>query len=97
MPLAARCRIALANSCLLSEHTPGPASRTGGPGRLTEPATKVIPFALIPLAVAARTPHWVVVILALLGVAQVVTDVLLSTKTSDWKRFRREIRNAHTE
>jgi hypothetical protein len=59
--------------------------------------TKAVPFALIPLAVAAWTPRWVVVILALLGVTQVATDVLFSTKTSDWKRFRREMRHASTK
>jgi hypothetical protein len=59
--------------------------------------TKLVPFALIPLAVAARTPRWVTVILALLGVVQVATDVLFSTKTSDWKRFKREMRNARAE
>jgi hypothetical protein len=58
--------------------------------------TKGVPFALIPLAVAARTPRWVVVILALLGVVQVVTDVVFSTTTSDWKRFKREMRNSRT-
>jgi hypothetical protein len=41
--------------------------------------------------------RWVAVILALLGVAQIVTDVLFSTKTSDWKRFSREMRNARTQ
>jgi hypothetical protein len=59
--------------------------------------TKLVPFALIPLAVAARTPRWVTVILALLGVVQVATDLLFSTKTSDWKRFKREMRNARAE
>jgi hypothetical protein len=56
--------------------------------------TKAVPFALIAVAVAARTPRWVPVVLALLGLAQIVTDVLFSTKSSDWKRFRREIRHA---
>jgi hypothetical protein len=59
--------------------------------------TKVIPFALIPVAFAARTPRWVPIVLALLGLAQIATDVLFSTKTSDWKRFSREMRNARTE
>jgi hypothetical protein len=59
--------------------------------------TKAIPFALIPVAVAARLSRWVAVVLALLGVAQIVTDVLFSTKTSDWKRFIREMRNARTQ
>jgi hypothetical protein len=56
--------------------------------------TKVIPFALIPLAIAARTPRWVALVLALLGVVQVATDMLVSTKSSDWKRFTRELRNS---
>jgi hypothetical protein len=59
--------------------------------------TKVIPFALIPVALAARTPRWVPIVLALLGLAQIATDLLFSTKTSDWKRFSREMRNARTE
>jgi hypothetical protein len=59
--------------------------------------TKVIPFALIPVAVAARTPGWVAAVLAPLGVVQIAMDVLFSTKTSDWKRFSREMRNARTE
>jgi hypothetical protein len=58
--------------------------------------TKAIPFALVPLAVAARTPRWVSIGLALLGVVQVATDVLFSTKSSDWKRFAREMRHART-
>jgi hypothetical protein len=59
--------------------------------------TKVVPFALIPLAVAAQAPRWVAVILALLEVVQVATDVLFSTTTSDWKRFKREMRNTRAE
>jgi hypothetical protein len=39
----------------------------------------------------------VAVILALLGVVQVATDVLFSTTTSDWKRFKREMRNTRAE
>jgi hypothetical protein len=58
--------------------------------------TKAVPFALIPVAVAARAPRWIAVILMLVGVAQVATDVLFSTKTSDWKRFRREMRHTRT-
>lgn len=59
--------------------------------------TKAVPFALIPLAVAGRMPRWVAVILALLAMIQIATDVLFSTKSSDWKRFMREMRNARTE
>lgn len=56
--------------------------------------TKIIPFLLIPLALAARAPGWTVALLLLIGVAQIVTDVLFSTKSGDWKRFRRELRFA---
>jgi hypothetical protein len=59
--------------------------------------TKAVPFALIPVAVAVGTPRWLAVILALLGVAQVATDMLFSTNSSDWKRFRREMGNARAQ
>ena len=58
--------------------------------------TKAIPFAFIPFAVAAQAPRWVAVILAVLGVIQIATDMLFSTKTSDWKRFKREMRHVPT-
>ncbi len=52
---------------------------------------KAIPFLLIPAAIAADLPGWFSWALGGLGVAQVATDVLWSTKSSDWKRFRREM------
>lgn len=55
---------------------------------------KVIPFALLPAAIAADLPTWVAWALALFGLAQLVTDLVWSTKSSDWKRFRREMRYA---
>lgn len=55
--------------------------------------TKVIPFALIGAARAAGMPGWVTWVLLGLGVAMVVTDMLWSTKSSDWARFRREMRS----
>jgi hypothetical protein len=39
----------------------------------------------------------VTIVLVLLGVAQVATDVLFSTMSSDRKRFKREMRNARPE
>jgi hypothetical protein len=54
-------------------------------------ATKALPFLLIGAAIAADLPAWVPWLLAALGVAMVVTDVLWSTKASDWKKFRREM------
>lgn len=56
--------------------------------------TKLVPFALIPAAVAADLPGWVVWLLAGVGVAQLATDALWSTRSSDWKKFRREMKYA---
>lgn len=56
--------------------------------------TKVLPFLLIGAAIAADLPVWVAWLLAGFGVATIVTDVVWSTKASDWKKFRREMRFA---
>jgi hypothetical protein len=53
--------------------------------------TKAIPFLLIGAALAADLPGWVPWVLAGLGTVMVVTDVLWSTKASDWKKFQREM------
>ncbi len=53
--------------------------------------TKVVPFALIGAALAADLPVWSVWTLVGLGGAMIVTDVLWSTKSSDWKKFLREM------
>jgi len=53
--------------------------------------TKIVPFALIGAALAAAVPQWVVWVLLVVGVGQIVTDVLWSTNASDWKKFRREM------
>jgi len=57
-------------------------------------ATKVVPFLVIPYALAIGTDLWVVLALLALGVVQVVFDVLYSVRASDWKKFRREMRLA---
>lgn len=54
--------------------------------------TKIVPFALIPLASAL--PGWVTWVLLAVGVAAIVTDITWSTKTSDWKKVRRELDHA---
>jgi hypothetical protein len=56
--------------------------------------TKLIPFALIPVAAAQGQPRWLVVLLVVAGAGQVVTDVVFSTKTSDWKKVGREMKAA---
>ena len=57
-------------------------------------ATKLTPFLVIPYALAIDTEMWAVVILVALGVVQIVSDILFSVRTSDWKKFRREMRLA---
>lgn len=53
--------------------------------------TKVMPFAFLGAAFFAGLPAWSLWLLVLLGVGMIVTDVLWSTKSSDWKKFRREM------
>ena len=53
-------------------------------------ASKLAPFVAVALAPATNAPAWAVLAAAAFGVLQIVTDVLFSTKSSDWKRFRRE-------
>ena len=54
-------------------------------------ATKLAPFLALALAPATGAPGWTVVVLLALGVFQIVTDVVFSTKASDWKKVRREL------
>jgi hypothetical protein len=52
--------------------------------------TKIVPFALIPFAPDGYP--WLLWILLAVGVIQIVTDIFLSTKVSDWMKVRRELR-----
>jgi hypothetical protein len=54
-------------------------------------ATKLAPFVALAFAPAADAPAWSVAILVVLGVFQIATDLLFSTKASDWKKVRREL------
>jgi hypothetical protein len=56
--------------------------------------TKLTPFLVVPYALAIDTDSWAVGLLLALGVGQVVSDIVYSTKKSDWKKFRREMRLA---
>lgn len=58
--------------------------------------TKTVPFLFIGAAIAAGVSGWVVWALLLIGVAQIATDIVWSTKASDWKKFRREMALAQT-
>ncbi len=54
-------------------------------------ATKLAPFLALAFAPAAGAPWWAVAALLALGALQIVTDVVISTKRSDWKKVRREL------
>jgi hypothetical protein len=54
-------------------------------------ATKLAPFVALAFAPAADAPWWAVLALIALAAFQISTDVLLSTKASDWKKVRREL------
>jgi hypothetical protein len=54
-------------------------------------ATKLVPFVLVPAAIAADLPTWVTWVLLAAGVGQIITDISWSTRSSDWKKFRREM------
>lgn len=56
--------------------------------------SKLVPFLIVPVAVAAPAPWWTSAILIAIGVVSVVTDALFSVRASDWKKFRREMRFA---
>ena len=54
-------------------------------------ATKAVPFLFIGAALAADLPGWVAWLLGVAGVVGIATDILWSTKASDWKKFSREM------
>jgi len=53
--------------------------------------TKVIPFVSLGAGWAMGASGWTIAILGLVAVGQIITDIIWSTKTSDWKKFRREM------
>jgi hypothetical protein len=56
--------------------------------------SKIVPFAVVPYAIAVGADAWAVALLLAVGVVSIVTDVFWSVKASDWKKFRRERRLA---
>jgi hypothetical protein len=54
-------------------------------------ATKLAPFLALAFAPAAGAPAWAVAALLALAALQIVTDAVISTKRSDWKKVRREL------
>jgi hypothetical protein len=53
-------------------------------------ATKLSPFVALLFWPGTRAPWWAAAALVTLGVLQIVTDVLFSVRSSDWKKVRRE-------
>ncbi len=53
-------------------------------------ATKIAPFAALACWGATNAPAWAAWALLAIGAVQIATDATLSTKSSDWKKFRRE-------
>ncbi|MEX0985056.1 MAG: hypothetical protein WD096_08405 [Actinomycetota bacterium] len=58
-------------------------------------ATKAAPFVALGLAPLTNAPGWAVLATLGLGLVQIATDLAFSVKTSDWKKFRREMAIAH--
>jgi hypothetical protein len=58
--------------------------------------TKLAPWLLLGGAIAADLPIWAIAVVIAVGVIAIVTDVLWSTKASDWKKYKREMRFAQT-
>ena len=58
--------------------------------------TKLMPFLLLGAAYGADVPRWVVLVLLGVGIGQIVTDLVWSTTSSDWKKFKREMEFAQT-
>lgn len=56
--------------------------------------TKVVPFAVYPFAIGDGLQPWAVWTILAIGVIQIFTDLFLSVRASDWKKFRREMRAA---
>jgi hypothetical protein len=54
-------------------------------------ATKLAPFVALVFASAADAPSWATWAVVVFGVFQLATDLLFSTKASDWKKVRREL------
>jgi hypothetical protein len=53
-------------------------------------ASKIAPFISLACWPASNAPGWAAWVIVAIGVGQIVTDVLFSTKSSDWKKVRRE-------
>jgi hypothetical protein len=53
-------------------------------------ATKLAPFVALAFWAGTVAPWWSAAVLLFLGVFQIVTDLLFSVKSGDWKKVKRE-------
>jgi hypothetical protein len=53
--------------------------------------TKAMPFLLLGAAWGMEAPGWAWAALIAVGIVQIVTDLTMSVKQSDWKKFSREM------
>jgi hypothetical protein len=60
-------------------------------------ASKLAPFLALAFWPASGAPTWAAWVIAGYGVLIIGTDVFISTRKSDWKRFRREMRIARVQ
>lgn len=56
--------------------------------------TKLIPFFALGPALVMEAPWWTTALLVVIGGGSIITDVVFSTGSSDWKRYAREMRFA---
>ena len=57
-------------------------------------ASKVAPFVSLAVWPATTAPGWAALAVLGLGLVQIVTDVIWSTRKGDWKKYARERREA---
>jgi hypothetical protein len=57
-------------------------------------ASKLLPFIAYAFGAQAGLEQWALWVLLAIGAISIVIDLTLSTRASDWKRFRREMRAA---
>lgn len=57
-------------------------------------ASKAAPFVSLAFFPASEAPRWAFWAVLLIGLVQLATDAIWSTRKSDWKRVRRELRVA---
>jgi hypothetical protein len=59
-------------------------------------ASKVAPFVSVAFYPASNAPLWALLVTLAIGAVQIVTDIVWSTKKSDWKKVARERSIART-